>query len=291
MPIIVTCPSCQTKLKVAEPTVGKQISCPNCTFGFVAKEELAPVELVQATPPPLPRRSMPPEEDERSPRDFRRDDEEDHDDLDERPRRKKKYAGPGFLARSAAALGTCGIVCLILGGILFFIGWQKKTLAGLGLATPQDIRVADLAAKGPGNNIHVRVTDLEFGLNYVFEEKNKRWTTVWIPLFPTGADLKGQPKVLLKTYKASGPPEVDQMAMRKQVQGVITNSIHSLGSKELAELRKSYPGADFNNVYILEDGETIPSSGTVLAFLLAGGMVLVLGVLLAVGWIMGKMQR
>ena len=52
---------------------------------------------------------------------------------------------------------------------------------------------------------------------------------------------------------------MERMAQRKQVTGVITNEIHSLGSGERKKLEELYPGRNWKDVHVLEEGKSFPS--------------------------------
>src|SRR5437588_801232 len=72
MPIIVACPSCGGKLRVADDLLGRKVRCPGCngTFDAAAPE---PNPSAQAPPPPLAPPPRPPRP-ERTPRRDARDD-------------------------------------------------------------------------------------------------------------------------------------------------------------------------------------------------------------------------
>jgi hypothetical protein len=73
------------------------------------------------------------------------------------------------------------------------------------------------------------------------------------------------------------------------VKGVIVNSIHSLGSQELAELRKGYPGFD-ESVWILEEGRSFPSPGVVTMFYVGGGALAAIAAAAGVLWLIMRLR-
>jgi hypothetical protein len=171
------------------------------------------------------------------------------------------------------------LVGLTAGGIVGWLGWQQRLLLEQGSATPQQIRLADLAAKGPGNNIHVMVTDYVFGPLPVIEKKRGQWNRVWIPLYPAGqkenpADIK----VIVRSFNLHNDAELAQFYQQKAFTGVITNSIYSMGSGEVSELKKGYPGANFNDVWMIDEGRDFPTEGYVSLLLSIAGVLLVLGI-------------
>jgi hypothetical protein len=185
------------------------------------------------------------------------------------------------------------LICLgtlIAGGIVGLLGWQQRTLLQQGSATPQQIRLADLTARGPGDNIHVTVTDFVFGEQYVVEKKGSRWNRVWIPMFPAEQQGGGDIKVLMKTFHIADEGQLAGFYGKQTLTGVITNSIHSLGSGETEELKKAYPGADLSSVWIVEEGREFPTEAGVTRMLVIGGGLLALGVLSGLTLLIGKLR-
>jgi hypothetical protein len=167
------------------------------------------------------------------------------------------------------------ILCLIFGILDGVFVWQDWTITSGASATPQDIRLADLAVKGPGGNKHVHVTEAHFGQNYAVETKNGKPNRAWVPL--VGPD--GLIKVVVKTFNADDA-SLNRLTQQTTVTGIITNDIHPIGSAEINVLKKSYPNADFENVLILEEGRAFPSQSRMYA-LLAGAIVLFTGALVS----------
>jgi hypothetical protein len=73
MPVIVSCPQCEKKLRVPDNLLGKKVRCPGCSGMFIGRAaEAPPPEEEEAPPPPPPpkaakppaRPQPPPEEDE-----------------------------------------------------------------------------------------------------------------------------------------------------------------------------------------------------------------------------------
>ena len=160
------------------------------------------------------------------------------------------------------------VLCLIFGTLDAVFVWQDWTIQSSASATPQDITLADLAARGPGANKHVRVTDARFGKSYAVETKNGKPNRAWIPLVAPDGSIK----VIVKTFNADDAA-LDRLARQTTVTGIITNDIHSIGSSELRVLQQAYPGADFANALVLEEGREFPSAARLYA-LLAGALLL-----------------
>ena len=164
---------------------------------------------------------------------------------------------------------------LVFGVILGLIGWQERTLYAKGTPAPLEVRAADLVAKGPPDNVHLKLTDVAFSDRYVVEKKGGKWNRVWLPLYPAGSD--GNPRdvrVLIKTFNVADEGQLAQFAQRQSVTGVFTNDIHSLGSAERGHLEKLYPGVDFESVLVLEQGRSFPTQNKI-NLLLGGGAALI----------------
>lgn len=201
-------------------------------------------------------------------------------------------------------LGAMAILGLVFGVILFMVGWQENTLFSQGSPTPQVITLTDLETKGPGNNIHVTVTDVDFGLGlvYITEKNSSSWKEVWIPLVPPGHNQRitnnnqilhpqdtRPAKIVAKLGNLKNQNELDDYCRKtKQVTGLITSSIRSLGNKEKEILKKDYPNTDFNEILVLEVGRSFPSSGYVYGMMGGGAALFLLGLGFGVGWLLVK---
>lgn len=190
-------------------------------------------------------------------------------------------------------LGSLALLALIFGGILSVIGWQEWSLFRQGSPTPQTITLADLEKNGPGNNVHVTVTNVDYGLRFVYEAKGSNattWQSVWIPLYPPHVDIRDQNypvKVVLHSSKIKDQQALEEYCQRnKSVTGVITNAVRSLDNKQRENLQKDYPKADFANVWILDEARSFPSATIVFLWLGIGVGLIVLGVAFAIGWLL-----
>jgi hypothetical protein len=191
------------------------------------------------------------------------------------------------------ALGC--ILGLIAGGIVVFLGWQEKQLLDKGTPQPQQVTLAELAAKATIDNVHLTVTGFEWGDGYVVEEKKGTWNIVWIPIVPPGHNAQGGGnnsaiRVVIKSFNVKSENDLRTLAMRPQVTGVVTNDIHSMGSGASDKLNQSYPGANFSKAIVLEEGRSFPTSGYVSTMLGCGVGLIVLGVICGVCWIIARLQ-
>jgi hypothetical protein len=182
---------------------------------------------------------------------------------------------------------------LIIGGVLFFIGWQEWRLGTKAKAQPQTITAADLAARGPGANAHIVLTNFAPTGNYVAYGKKGpggnmigRWQRAMIPAVPIAGNPFGMPggmllgndiRIVLKTTKAGDEGELTAIVTRPTLQGVVVNEIEGIGGEEKKLFEQSYPGVDFNRCWILEIDREPAGVGKVLGFMGGGGMLALAG--------------
>src|SRR5690349_8255999 len=89
------------------------------------------------------------------------------------------------------------------------VGWLTEKAQ----ATPQALRVADLIAQGPGDNLHVELTDLAFGKPVVVDDGVLGKVT-WIPIAPAGDAESSPPVVILRTRLARDQAQLDELLRR-----------------------------------------------------------------------------
>lgn len=194
------------------------------------------------------------------------------------------------------------LALVIGGGVLLFFGIQEIRLSSATDVEPQKITCAELSTNGPGENAHVVMGDfLLCSFAFVYEEKNNKWTKVWVPAVPLGGEfhqqllakidaegnLIGEPpvptdvKVIVKSSDVSNSDELSNMGDQDTLQGVVINNIESLGTEEKKILRESYPTVKFDECWILEVGRK-PATMAKIAGLCGGGLALAAaGVVLA----------
>jgi predicted Zn finger-like uncharacterized protein len=121
MPVSVSCPSCERKLRVPDELLGKRVKCPGCKNTFTAEDPDAVVDVDVIEEEERPRRPVrrpePPQDDEgiqeeRRPAQRRRREAEDDDEEyeEERPRRRKRRSRSKSAARQAVAIPAIGLM-------------------------------------------------------------------------------------------------------------------------------------------------------------------------------------
>jgi hypothetical protein len=178
---------------------------------------------------------------------------------------------------------------LVAGGVLIFVGVQEYQLSKVAKAEPQTITCAQLVAHGPGDNAHLRLTEFEFTDNYVYQEQKRStdWKASYVPAVPPR--VKDDPgvrtiKVLVKSTAARNEDQLYALG-QAPIDGVVINTVSSLGRDEKRLLKESYPGVDFDACWIIHADKKPASRGKLMG-LLGGGTglaVLSAALLLAAG--------
>jgi hypothetical protein len=192
---------------------------------------------------------------------------------------------------------------LIIGGVLFFFGFQEWRLATKARGQPQRITAAQLEANGPGDNAHIELADFLFCNNYVYKSSSQRaaqagnWETVWIPAVPLdgpyvqrlrsmAAAGQIQPnfipppddvRIIIKSSKVKGEGDLQRLGDADTLKGVVVNEIESLGSEEKKHLQESYPGIDFSRCWIVQHEREPAGAGKVLGLMGGGGTLFLAG--------------
>ena len=201
------------------------------------------------------------------------------------------------LSREGCIMQFKIIVLIVAGGVLLFMGFREFRMMQAAAAEPQTISCSELEKNGPGDNSHVIMEDfilLEQAFVYAAATDSNTWTKLYIPALPIGGayhmqllsmrDENGQlpentpmPEnigIIVKTEHISGEDELTTLAEADTLQGLVINTIKSLGSEEKRLLEQSYPGVDFEACLIIEHKRQPPSMGKVAA--LGGGGIALL---------------
>jgi hypothetical protein len=183
---------------------------------------------------------------------------------------------------------------LVFGVTLIVLACNEVRLWLLADAQAHRLTCAELGAHGPGRNAHVEVTD---GLlcedAFVFEQRDGCWATTWVPLVPvdsgygrqlTAARVRGETTrlpppgeiaVLVRMNAAHSFADVQAVARRPSLFGVVVNAIEPLGPYERELLHKQYPAVDFATCWVLDLDRAPASVPAIAGGLGTGALVLV----------------
>lgn len=148
---------------------------------------------------------------------------------------------------------------------------------------PQELTLERLASEGYGDNAHVLITDFELLTDdYVIEQEaiSGKWTKVWVPLSPAGANERGAFRVVLESDDVSNEESLERLAEQEKIQGRVDVNF-SLASEERGLLEEGYPDAELDDLLVVEMvplGHVEPGAGYSLVFAGFGGMLLLIGV-------------
>jgi hypothetical protein len=205
------------------------------------------------------------------------------------------------VSRKVQVLAWAGGILIFVGGLGLYIFWSAWPLYSTTAAEPQEIRLADLLANGPGGNRHVRVTGCRFcPEGVVAEEKPAKGTPgkivvlKWFALVPAEeAPRQGPPPVprrvravASETFIRDDPATVKPAAVRidqgaldrlhlayrekNGVQGIVNGARQALSAETREKLAALAPDTDFDELLVLE--ERLPPDGARLRQILGWGV-------------------
>lgn len=213
---------------------------------------------------------------------------------------------------------------IILGGIIVFMGFQEFRLGSIAKTEPSTISLYDIETNGTIDNAHVKITEHDAiygGLVYSYKQKKGSSDEVsgstavketYYPIlspehpfikavdalldqYPDGIpdevelpELTGI-KAIVKTKRFKKVVDFPEVFLQREegVQGIVINEIESLGTEEADLMRESFPGADLENVLLIEEGRTPTSTMNSLG-MMGGGIVLIA---LGIFWMVSSSKK
>lgn len=184
------------------------------------------------------------------------------------------------------------LALFIFGGVLCFIGYQEVQLGKVAKPEPQSLSCEELGKYGPGDNAHVVLTDLIVSDSYVYEgDSDQKFDKIWVPLVSTNSEYFHALQAIAETGEGSVPPlteiqvvlksshvrnqaDFDRLYEQTELKGLVINKIETLSGEELSILKNSYPGVDFNKVYLVEHNRKPKGMGAVMGFFSGGGLLM-----------------
>lgn len=195
------------------------------------------------------------------------------------------------------------IVLFILGVVVGFMGIKETRLWMNSSATPTKITLDEIARSGPPDNRYIQITDFLLVPEFVYTQgrfDKSKYSAVYIPVVspksPYGVEVEkyirasisgkkhneklpeysGQFPVLLKSTKLENDEAIGELNGEEELEGLVVNSVESLGEKESSFLRKSFPGVDLSKVVVLDHGRK-PSGFFMLVVYYGGALLLMAG--------------
>ena len=126
---------------------------------------------------------------------------------------------------SRKALVTIAVICLFAAGGGYFVAREQDRIRSLYGDAPQTITLAQLAEKGPGDNVWVDLTEVELLPGYVTESRKGTLSAVWVAAVPKGQAGKAREiKVVLRSTKCKGEQEIpEKFKPRTAYRGAVIN--------------------------------------------------------------------
>ena len=204
---------------------------------------------------------------------------------------------------------------IVVGGILIFISAKELILASKTSDTPSIKTCSELIQNGPGNNHYINLTNYVPCMNwFVYEtysqNKNPKgsYEVVYLPavefdgpwhrkaielyqLFGDKAEFPAPQnvKVLLKIKNVRDNRHLDEILSSETLNGMVINSIESIGSKEKALLKQGYPNLDVDSCYIFEVNRTPASIDTQVSLMVTGIILIMAGLFIIL--ILPRMEK
>jgi hypothetical protein len=187
------------------------------------------------------------------------------------------------------------ILALLGAGGAFFIGREQDRIRSLYGAKPQTLSVAELGARGYGNNIWLDLTDVELGKKFVIESRKGRMSAVWIPAFPRGEATKAKSiQVVLRSTRCRSDADIaERFANRATFRGAVINpTLLRPHDPYRRLLQENYPGLTLpSTIWEVDVEYSKPSSQWANGFYAATGGLGVLGLVCGLGLLSGTWGR
>lgn len=135
-------------------------------------------------------------------------------------------------------------------------GWQTSMLAAVGEPTPRTLTAAELIAKGPGDNAHIRLTEFTFDAPLI-EERDGEWRNVWILVVPKDQQAEeARTLIFLRPGAVHNQEQLDRLLEKTTLDLVVTNNLPSQSLWKVVATEtvwNSYPGSETANAQFLTE--------------------------------------
>lgn len=166
--------------------------------------------------------------------------------------------------------------------------------------TPQSITAADLGQRGPGENLHVTVTQLEFGEDVltIRNSRSSSWSRAYVPVYPRGFHAGGgnpgatPPLLLVQSSEIADLDQLRTFAARATVTGLVVNPLEGVPS-EVETFKRKYPNFKEKDIWIVDVSRGVPTDERAEAGYFLGCFLTfcALGCLGLAGWMLLKLQQ
>lgn len=171
----------------------------------------------------------------------------------------------------AQFLLIAGFFGTIYGGVDVSLLWR-------GTPQPQEVTLTELGARDGTNNVHLTVTEFQFGDGMVIQyEEDGGWDAIWIPLLTPDGKWTDHP-VVLHSGRITNDAELERTLQLTSVTGVVSNFKQGLGVTQQAEFAKLYPNADLRSAIAIQLNGKFPSPSIAYTALICGVIAVVAGI-------------
>jgi hypothetical protein len=140
------------------------------------------------------------------------------------------------------------VVTFLVGAGGLYAGIQEWRLSRLVQDTPHEMTLAKLIDKGPGENLHVTLS--EFNVGEPTKHVYQKYETTWIPI--TTPNQLGPVRALVRADKIYSESDMNQLRRQGQVEGVVVNLIESVKGRQRQLLEEAYPGINVEDCIIID---------------------------------------
>ncbi len=167
---------------------------------------------------------------------------------------------------------------LLLGMVMGWDGQRRQQVEEAMSVPPQQMTLAALIENGPGDNLHVTITDFVMGKHVTEPGDKGRSDKVWLPLLPVGVPVGGQAKeieVLYSSDKIFDNADLKMLLGQQQVTGYCSaerrSSWGNVLGPDLVEANQKLP---LESAWCIDDVRIPPASkgviiGSIISFCVA----------------------
>jgi hypothetical protein len=145
-----------------------------------------------------------------------------------------------------------------LAGIFGAGAWIAWGVRLSGTADPVEVRLADVTPNGAAGNVHVRIRDMQFGIDYIpsVNDKTGRWRSVLVPLLSGG-----RVRAMLRSEHVADGWQLQALERQPVITGIVgPPPPYFLKPEDAARLSARYPGVDFSALPAIDEGREFPTA-------------------------------
>ncbi|QDV19747.1 hypothetical protein Pan153_44150 [Gimesia panareensis] len=179
-------------------------------------------------------------------------------------------------------------ILFLLGIAATIFGVMESMLAFNGTSEPEEVTLTALGQPDGTDNVHLTITDFEYGEGVVFEEKkNGDWNQIWIPLVLPGETWTERP-IVANTSAVKNEVDLEQLVQRRSLTGVVTNISKGLGGEKKKQFNMMYPDVNLDEALVFQVDRRFPSLLFTIPLTLVGVVLLLVAAGITFGFFKHK---